>query len=139
MTAPGRTSPQRDTVLVVDDDPGARTVLARLLEEGGFATITASNGTEAIDQLAHESGKAVRAVLTDVSMPDMTGVELAYYVKDHYPGLPVAIVSGDISDLERSLVARSGVPFLKKPVRAEALHTAIREAIKQADETKKHP
>jgi two-component system, cell cycle sensor histidine kinase and response regulator CckA len=121
-----------DTVLVVDDDPGARQVMARLLEEGGFSTITAANGKEAIARLeAGDTG--VRAVLTDVSMPDMTGVELAYWVRDHYPELAVAIVSGDISDLERSVVARSGVPFLKKPVRAEALHTAIREAIRQTE------
>ena len=94
--------------------------------------ITAANGTEAIAQLEARAA-GVRAVLTDVSMPDMTGVELAYWVRDHYPDLAVAIVSGDISDLERSVVARSGVPFLKKPVRAEALHTAIRDAIRQAD------
>src|SRR5438445_10905084 len=98
------TSPE--TVLVVDDDPGARQVLARLLEEGGFSTITAANGTEAMAQL--EAGAiGVRAVLTDVSMPDMTGVELQYRVRDHYPDLACSTVRGDISDLERSVVARS--------------------------------
>jgi two-component system, cell cycle sensor histidine kinase and response regulator CckA len=119
-----------ETVLVVDDDAGARTVIARLLEEGGFQVVTARGGTEAITRL--EDGTThITAVLTDVSMPDMTGVELAYYVRDHHPTIPVAIVSGDISELERSVVGRSGVPFIKKPVRAEALHTAIREAIRQ--------
>jgi FixJ family two-component response regulator len=68
-------------------------------------------------------------MVTDVSMPDMTGVELAYYVRDHYPGLGVAIVSGDIAELERSVIARAGVPFLKKPVRAEALYAALQEAV----------
>ncbi len=62
-------------------------------------------------------------------MPDMTGVELAYYVRDHYPTLPIAIVSGDIGELERSVIARAGVPFLKKPVRAEALYAAVEEAV----------
>jgi FixJ family two-component response regulator len=38
-------------------------------------------------------------------------------------------VSGDIGELERSVIARAGVPFLKKPVHAEALYAAIREAI----------
>jgi CheY-like chemotaxis protein len=120
-----------DRVLVVDDDPAAREIIARLLEEGSFAVVTAASGSEAIELLADDDAN-FGAVLTDVSMPDMTGVELAYWVRDHHPSLPVAIISGDISDLERSVVARAGVPFLKKPVRAEALHTAVREAIRQA-------
>ena len=124
-------SPMPDRVLVVDDDPAAREIIARFLEEGSFAVVTAASGSEAIELLADDDAN-FGAVLTDVSMPDMTGVELAYWVRDHHPSLPVAIISGDISDLERSVVARAGVPFLKKPVRAEALHTAVREAIRQA-------
>jgi two-component system cell cycle sensor histidine kinase/response regulator CckA len=119
-----------ETVLVVDDHPGARDVITRMLEQGGFATVTAANGAEAIARLA--AGPPVQAVVTDVSMPDMTGVELAYHVREHYPTLPIAIVSGDLGDIERSVIARAGVPFLKKPVRAEALQTAVREAIRAA-------
>jgi CheY-like chemotaxis protein len=119
------------TVLVVDDHDHARQVMARMLEEGGYAVMTASNGTEAIARLETDA-HAISAVLTDVSMPDMTGVELAYYVRQHYPSMPVTIVSGDVSDLERSLIGREGVPFIKKPVRVEALHTAVREAIEAA-------
>jgi CheY-like chemotaxis protein len=87
----------------------------------------ATNGVEAIGVLERDPG--ISAVVTDVSMPDMTGVELAYYVREHYPTLPIAIVSGDVGELERSVIARAGVPFLKKPVRAEALYAAIREAL----------
>jgi CheY-like chemotaxis protein len=115
------------TVLVVDDHAHAREVISRLLEAEGYAVVIASNGAEAIQAL--ERNEKIGAVVTDVSMPDMTGVELTYYVRDHYPSLPIAIVSGDIGELERSVVARAGVPFLKKPVHAEALYAAIREAI----------
>lgn len=115
------------TVLVVDDHADAREVLTQLLEIKGYGVVTASSGAEAIERL--ESGLAVGAVVTDVAMPDMTGVELAYYVRDHYPTMAIAIVSGDIAELERSVIARAGVPFLKKPVRAEALYAAINEAI----------
>jgi CheY-like chemotaxis protein len=115
------------TVLVVVDHAHAREVISRLLEAEGYNVVIATNGSEAIQEL--EQNDAIGAVVTDVSMPDMTGVELTYYVRDHYPTLPIAIVSGDIGELERSLVARAGVPFLKKPVHAEALYAAIREAI----------
>ncbi|HET9425817.1 MAG TPA: response regulator [Gemmatimonadaceae bacterium] len=115
------------TVLVVDDHDGARDVIRQLLEARGYAVVTAASGSEAIETL--KSGRPIGAVVTDVAMPDMTGVELAYYVRDHYPALAIAIVSGDIAELERSVIARAGVPFLKKPVRAEALYAAISEAI----------
>jgi CheY-like chemotaxis protein len=115
------------TVLVVDDHAQAREVISRLLEAEGYKVVVAGNGAEAIVQL--EANASIGAVVTDVTMPDMTGVELAYHVKEHYPSLPIAIVSGDIGELERSVIARAGVPFLKKPVHAEALYAAIREAI----------
>ena len=115
------------TVLVVDDHAGARDVISQLLEAKGYSVRIATNGAEAIERL--EADPAIGAIVTDVSMPDMTGVELAYYVRDHYPRLPIAIVSGDIGELERSVIARAGVPFLKKPVRADALYAAVEEAV----------
>lgn len=115
------------TVLVVDDHAQAREIISRLLEAEGYGVVIAANGAEAIQAL--ERNEDIGAVVTDVSMPDMTGVELAFYVRDHYPTMPIAIVSGDIGELERSVIARAGVPFLKKPVHAEALYAAIKEAI----------
>lgn len=115
------------TVLVVDDHSGARDVISKLLEARGYAVMTAGSGSEAIEMLKGSSPPD--AIVTDVAMPDMTGVELAYYVRDHYPKMPVAIVSGDVAELERSVIARAGVPFLKKPVRAEALYAALEEAV----------
>ena len=115
------------TVLVVDDHPGAREVISQLLEMRGYGIVVATNGAEAIEKL--RTNAAIDAIVTDVSMPDMTGVELAYYVREHHPRFPIAIVSGDIGELERSVIARAGVPFLKKPVRAEALYAALEEAV----------
>ena len=114
-------------VLVVDDDAGARGIIALLLQESRFAVDTASNGAEAIAKLSADRG-SFTAVVTDVSMPDMTGVELAYYIRERYPWLAVTIVSGDISDIERSIVTRAGVPFIKKPPTLDALLSAIAEA-----------
>src|SRR3954465_4078732 len=115
------------TVLVVDDHPAAREVISQLREARGYGVLQATNGAEAIDTL--KKNAAIDAVVTDVSMPDMTGVELAYFVREQYPKTPIAIVSGDIGERERSVIARAGVPFLKKPVRAEALYAALEEAV----------
>lgn len=119
--------PPSITVLVVDDHAGAREVIGQLLEARDYSVVTAASGAEAIEILKTQTH--IGAMVTDVTMPDMTGVELAYYVRDHYPMLPIAIVSGDIGELERSVIARAGVPFLRKPVRAEALYAAVQEAI----------
>jgi CheY-like chemotaxis protein len=120
-------SPTPLTILVVDDHAGAREVIGQLLEAKGYGVVHATNGADAIATL--QTNVAIDAVVTDVSMPDMTGVELAYFVREHFPKTPIAIVSGDIGELERSVIARAGVPFLKKPVRAEALYAALEEAV----------
>ncbi len=69
-------------------------------------------------------------MLSDVTMPGMTGIDLSYQIRELYPDMPVAIVSGDVSELERSIIGRSDVPFIKKPFHAESLYSAVREAIR---------
>ena len=116
-------------VLVVDDDNPARQTIARMLEAGGFSVVQAASGPEALERLASGS-KDIDIVLSDVTMPGMTGIDLSYQIRTLYPEMPFAIVSGDVSDLERSIIGRSAVPFIKKPFRAESLYSAVREAIR---------
>lgn len=116
-------------VLVVDDDDPARQTIARMLEAGGFSVVQAASGPEALERLA-TGGKDIDIVLSDVTMPGMTGIDLSYQIRTLYPDMPFAIVSGDVSDLERSIIGRSAVPFIKKPFRAESLYSAVREAIR---------
>lgn len=117
------------TVLVVDDDPTTRQTIVRMLEAGGFRVESVSSGPDALARLARDAA-SVDFVLTDVTMPGMTGIDLSYQIREHYPRIPVAIVSGDVSELERSVIARSDVPFIKKPVHAESLYSAVRDAVR---------
>jgi CheY-like chemotaxis protein len=118
------------TVLVVDDSDSTRQTISRMLEAGGFSVITASSGSEALERLARESDD-IDLVLSDVTMPGMNGIDLSYQIREQYPTIPVAIVSGDVSELERSIIGRSDVPFIKKPFHAESLYSAVKEAIRQ--------
>ena len=118
------------TVLVVDDHDATRQTIARMLEAGGFAVRTASSGAEALERLATES-REIDLVLSDVTMPGMNGIDLSYHIREQYPDVPVAIVSGDVSELERSIIGRADVPFIKKPFHAESLYSAVRDAIRQ--------
>jgi two-component system cell cycle sensor histidine kinase/response regulator CckA len=117
-------------VLVVDDEDLTRQTITRMLEAGGFTVVTATNGAEALEYLSKRSAD-VDIVLSDVTMPEMNGIDLSYHIRDRYPRMPVAIVSGDVSDLEKSIIGRADVPFIKNPFHAEALYSAVREAIRR--------
>ena len=117
------------TVLVVDDHETTRQTITRILEAGGFVVRTASSGTDALEQLARESDE-IDMVLSDVTMPGMNGIDLSYHIRERYPSIPIAIVSGDVSELERSIIGRADVPFIKKPFHAESLYSAVKEAIR---------
>lgn len=121
-------------VLVVDDEDMPRQTITRMLEAGGFSVVTAASGAEAIELLAR-NGDTIDIVLSDVQMPGMNGIDLSYHIREQFPSMPVAIVSGDVSDLERSVIGRSDVPFIKKPFHAESLYSAVREAIRQHPES----
>ena len=99
-------------VLVVDDEELTRQTITRMLEAGGFTVVTATNGAEALEYLSKRSAD-VDIVLSDVTMPEMNGIDLSYHIRDRYPRMPVAIVSGDVSDLEKSIIGRADVPFIK--------------------------
>ena len=118
-------------VLVVDDHDPTRQTITRMLEAGGFEVVQASSGTEALACLSRQSDD-IDMVLSDVTMPGMTGIDLSYQIRELYPAMPVAIVSGDVSELERSIIGRADVPFIKKPFHAESLYSAVKEAIARA-------
>jgi DNA-binding NtrC family response regulator len=120
------------TVLVVDDHEATRQTIARMLEAGGFTVRTAESAADALDRLSRESDE-IDIVLSDVTMPGMSGIDLSYQIRETYPSMPVAIVSGDVSELERSIIGRADVPFIKKPFHAESLYSAVREAMRRAE------
>src|SRR5262245_6482799 len=119
------------TVLVVDDHDTTRQTIARMLEAGGFSVEQASSGAQALERLARDNS-TIDMVLSDVTMPGMSGIDLSYRIRELYPSIPVAIVSGDVSELERSIIGRADVPFIKKPFHAESLFSAVKEAIDRA-------
>jgi len=73
-------------ILVVDDDAMNRKVVARTLEHAGFATKRASDGEEALAWIITEH---FDAVVTDVNMPRMNGLELLHAIRSRFPWLPV--------------------------------------------------
>jgi CheY-like chemotaxis protein len=101
------------TILIVDDNPNMSSLLAEMLEVFDFASERAADGSEALEKL--QDGK-FSMVITDMRMPNMTGLELCQQVKDRHPQLPVVLISGySVSDLNESEANIKPDGFLAKP------------------------
>jgi two-component system, cell cycle sensor histidine kinase and response regulator CckA len=91
---PPVTQQQRaNRVLVVDDEPAIRDLLARALRDGGFDALEADSAAAAIAVL--ERGDGVDLVLTDMVMPEADGLELSRQVARRWPALRVLYVSAN--------------------------------------------
>jgi CheY-like chemotaxis protein len=109
-------------LLVVDDEESVLEVLAEHLEHEGFGVITAANGTEALALLG--AGTTVDALVTDLSMPGMDGLELIRAAQERRPGLPAVLLTGyagEDSTLALSGVVTGAFSLLRKPVRIHDL------------------
>ena len=113
-------------ILVVDDDDIIRDTLCELLSQD-HACQTAATAEEALTKL---ESQLFDVVLTDVSMPGLSGLDLLNRVVQLYPGTPVIIVSG-MSDEEQaqSLIRQGAFDYLLKPFRLEVVEDSVRRAI----------
>lgn len=106
-------------VLVVDDEPAVCRLTTRVLTDAGFRVLEAHSGEEAEVQLA-SLGAVIGLVVSDIHMPGMSGVQLAWIIEERWPSVPVLLVSGQGTP---NLDYRGG--FLPKPFTPEALVAAI--------------
>ncbi len=118
---------QTGTVLVVDDDPKIRSLIAEALAKKGFNTFQAAGGDEALDKMVTNH---TCLMITDVKMPDMSGIELLRRVKQRAPELPVLIVTGYGSIRNAAEAMQEGAcDYLLKPFSMETLVLAVEKAL----------
>lgn len=115
----------KQTVLVVDDEIGVRSVAASLLERAGIHVLAASDGQAGVEVFrAH--AQAISTVLLDLTMPHMSGEEALRQIRAIRPGVHVVIMSGyDESDLQSRFVGLAPVEFLQKPFTAQLLYSKL--------------
>ena len=113
-------------ILVVDDDETIRDTLYELLSEE-YECQTAPTAEQALARLEVES---YDLVLTDISMPGLSGLELLGHVRQKYPDTPVIIISG-ISDQEHAqgLIRLGAFEYLLKPFRLEVVEKSVKRAL----------
>ena len=113
-------------MLLVDDEPSVRTLLAAELRRNGYAVIEAANGEDAIDR-ASRLAAPISVVVTDVVMPEMSGRELVQMLRGWYPSLRVLFMSGytDAGSMARMLEDEA-TAFVPKPFTTDDLLRAVR-------------
>ena len=118
---------------MVDDEPLVRNVARVLLESSGFEVLEAPNGVEAVS-LYQKRAPEIRAVLLDVTMPGLGGVEALKLIREVDPEARVILSSGyDERDTIAQLDRSQGVEFLQKPYRARTLLAKLRTVLDRKD------
>jgi two-component system cell cycle sensor histidine kinase/response regulator CckA len=117
------------TILVVEDEAGVRRLTSQLLQRSGFKILEAGDGKEALAVLSG-AATSIGLVLTDIRMPKLNGLELERLVRDHWPAIPVLLMSGEVTrEWVVEVVHDPTVRLLRKPFTADELLEAVQETL----------
>ena len=126
------------SVLVVDDEPDVadlfRQRFRREARDGTYVMHFANSGEAALSQLPNGIEPTLIAVLSDINMPGMDGLQLLAEIKQRRPGLPVMMVTAYGDDERRRRAAHHGAAkFITKPVDFDHLKAQLRQLPTEAD------
>lgn len=118
-----------ETILVVDDDPTVRHIVALSLESYGYRVLEAESGADALGLCRIHAGP-IHMLLTDMVIPGMNGLELARQVMELRPDVHIMVMSGLV---DNSIILNSSLkpntPFFHKPFSMEELAAKVREIL----------
>ncbi len=117
----------KPVILVVDDEPNLRTVLAANLRLEDYHPITAVDGSDAIEVLQTED---VHVVISDIRMPNVDGMALLNHITDNYPLLPVIMITAHGTvDTAVEAMKLGAFDYITKPFDQEELQRVVRKAV----------
>lgn len=121
-----------DTVLIVDDDRLQQQMIGRLLtKKMGYATMTATNGKDALERIECCNVGDISVVLLDIQMPEMDGFETLQAIRKYRPDLPVIMLTGsDAANIAVKAIKEGASDFIVKPADPVHLEVAIKNAIR---------
>lgn len=119
----------RPRILVVDDDPSGRTLLAYLLGNAGYTVFEASDGVDALEQLLIRS---FDLLLTDYHMPRLNGLHLLAVSRKIRPGLPVLVLSAEPPSESDYAIGRQAYAWVRKPYSWAEIHQMVTAAIESS-------
>jgi len=129
---------KKPTCLIVDDETDIRELLVMTLERMGIETYSAGCVEEAKTLLAE---RPYGLCITDMQMPDGTGLDLLDYINEFHTGLPVAVITAHGSAENAVCALKSGAfDYLSKPISLKQLRPVVESALKLTGQTdKSHP
>lgn len=114
-------------VLVIDDDTTNLELVERRLEVAGFSSVLVENG---LAGMHHALTEPFAAVLLDLRLPDLNGLEVLARLRQERPALPVIVMTAHGSEAIAEMALASGATrYLIKPVTRQDLLNAVRESI----------
>lgn len=128
----GVSADELSRVLVVDDSPGVRQIVAGALAAGGFDTVVAGSADEALDIVSHGG---IDAIVVDYSMPGSDGISVVERVRARSATLPIVMMSAvaERSDQDRAKAAGVDAYFDKSDFREGALVSTLHSLLERAD------
>jgi CheY-like chemotaxis protein/two-component sensor histidine kinase len=129
LITPKRSRSGKETILLVEDEAGVRSLARLILEKQGYKVLDAKNGEEAVI-LSRNFAGIIDIMVTDTVMPKMSGPQLAQHLTASRPKMKVLYLSGYTDDA----VVHHGIidpdtPFLQKPFTADGLTNKVRELL----------
>jgi CheY-like chemotaxis protein len=116
-------------LLLAEDEPEVAIVIAEYFMEVGYHVTRAADGMEALEVLPTA---AFDLLLTDIRMPRLNGVRLVQHVRQSCPDMPIIVLSGHMSEDDRTELGHLGVPdhaVLEKPSSLFLLERTVRTAL----------
>ena len=121
------------TILLVEDDSGAREALCEILNHAGYSVLPAENGMRAL-QSVEATGTTPALILLDLAMPVMDGVAFLSHIPDHaqLASVPVIVMSGDSRALLSAERPDNVREVLPKPIDVSRMMELVREHMGQS-------
>ena len=120
-----------ETILLVDDEPSARSILSGMLDRAGYSTLVTHEGSEALKRLG-DPGANVRLLVTDLMMPGMDGLDLIRHVRMARPDLLIVAMSGLGEDEIRASATEAGADqVIPKPFTHRILLRVLSDLLRQ--------
>ncbi len=127
--------PCNGRVLIMDDEADIRKVVRLTLEKAGYEVMEADDGEQGIQEIQRDENPILMdAIICDIRMPKINGVEAIQYFQTQYPRVPLIVMTGhpDV-EMATSFHNQGVVDYLVKPVEREKLLATVAKAVDSKD------
>ena len=122
-------------VLVVDDEADVRKSVRLILSKAGYDVVEAEDGEAGVRAIKRgDNPMALGAIICDLNMPNMSGMEAITYFRSHFPHASVIVLSGEVTSEKAGVLLVQGVSsIMSKPINQDQLLAAVKKAFAAGD------